>query len=86
MEEVVTAKYRVTGLVNSYDEHMNITGTLEVGSVHKVPVEIGSKWVDSGIAELVEDELSETGETGEGGQDDELGEAATGETGEQEVE
>lgn len=55
------AKYRVLGEIESTDEEGNVTGTLEIGSIQDVPVELGDKWVADGLAEKVEDESNENG-------------------------
>jgi len=75
MEEVVTAKYKITGLVeDTAGVQGNSNGQFEVGSVQELPLEVGAKCVEAGTCELVEDETAEesnmrrragTGETGE---------------------
>lgn len=90
MDQVETAKYKIVGLVDIFDEQGNITGTFPIGSVQELPVEVGMKAVEAGTAEAVgeeetgEEEVAETAPTGE----DEVieDETATGETGEDEVE
>jgi len=50
---IETAKYRITGIVDKFDEQMNIIGAFEVGSVQELPVEVGTKLVAEGRAEAV---------------------------------
>lgn len=52
--DVETAQYTVTGLIDTFDEQMNITGTLPIGSVQTLPVAIGDKAVADGTATKVE--------------------------------
>ena len=55
MENTIeVAKYKITGLVDIFDEQNNITGQFEIGSVQELPVEYGTKCVEAGQAELVE--------------------------------
>ncbi len=87
--ESETAMYKVTGLVDIFDEQGNITGQYPVGSVQELTIERGQAAVDAGQAELAtEDEVIEsaTGPTGEDesedddeAEDDEIEAGATGE-------
>lgn len=54
--EVETGNYRITGLVDQFDEQNNITGQFPIGSVQELPVEYGASMVEAGSAELVEEE------------------------------
>lgn len=54
LQEVGTAKYLVTGLVDYTDEQGIIRGQLEKGIVHELPVEVGDRAVEQGQAERVE--------------------------------
>ncbi len=56
MDSIETAKYLITGLVDKFDEQMNITGQYEVGSIQEFPVEVGTKLVAEGQAEAVGEE------------------------------
>lgn len=74
-----TRSYKITGLVDQFDEQNNITGQYPVGSVQLLPVEFGDKEVELGHAEVyegedVDEEETATGETGEAGDADEDGE------------
>ncbi len=51
--DLEVAKYRITGLVDIFDEQMNIKGQFPIGSIQELPVEYGSKAVEDGRAELV---------------------------------
>lgn len=53
MDQVEVANYRITGLVDKFDEQMNIIGQFEIGSVQELPVEVGTKLVADGRAEAV---------------------------------
>lgn len=77
MEEVVTAKYKITGFVNVMDANGEVSGSEQypVGSVQELPVEYGAKAIALGNAELVEDEDT-------GGTDEDTSDASTGATGE----
>lgn len=55
VSEVPTAKYKITGLVDTTDEQGNINGQLEVGSEQVLPVEIGDRAVEAGQAERIEE-------------------------------
>lgn len=80
MDVVETAKYKITGLVDIYDEQMNIIGQFPIGSIQELPVEVGTNAVAEGRAEAVSDAEAAaaaptpaeepTGETGEN-EDDE---------------
>lgn len=48
-----TAKYRITGLVDIFDEQNVITGQYPVGSVQKLTVVRGDEAIQRGAAELV---------------------------------
>ena len=98
--ESETAMYKVTGLVDIFDEQGQITGQYPVGSVQELSVSRGQAAIDAGQAELAsEDEVIDsigdvedaTGATGEDEVEtaDELEEEdedETGATGEEEVE
>lgn len=92
--ESETAKYKVTGLVDIFDEQGQITGQYPVGSVQELTIERGTAAVDAGQAELADDsEDAGGGGAGATGEDDatdeddaEDDENATGATGEEEVE
>ena len=56
MSDVETAKYKIVGLVDKYDEQGNITGQYPVGSVQELPVEQGVNEVAEGRAEAVSDD------------------------------
>ncbi len=75
-----TAKYKITGLVDIFDEQHNITGQYPIGSVQELSVEQGTKAVADGVAEAVgADELDNT----RGASDPESSQPAPeGETGE----
>ena len=51
--DVEKAKYRITGLVDIFDEQKNIIGTFPIGSVQELPVEVGVAAVADGRAEAV---------------------------------
>jgi len=59
---IETAKYRITGLVDIFDEQGVITGQYPVGSVQELSVEAGTKAVAEGRAEAVSDEEAGAGE------------------------
>lgn len=85
------AAYKVTGLVDIFDEQGQITGQYPVGSVQMLTIARGQAAVDAGQAEeATEEEADEaTGETGEDeatDDDAEDDENATGATGEEEAE
>ena len=89
MDQVETAKYRITGLVDIFDEQNNITGQFPIGSVQELPVEVGAKAVEEGRAEVVaeeevDQEVVADEATGETGEDEVVAEEASGETGESE--
>ncbi len=86
MDQVETAKYRITGLVDIFDEQHNITGQFPIGSIQELPVEVGMKCVEEGTAEAVgsEEDGEEDADTTPAGEEDAADEA-TGETGEEEV-
>lgn len=46
--------YKITGDAYYTDEDGVKTGTLEIGSIHKMPVPVGQVFVDEGVAEEVE--------------------------------
>ncbi len=52
--EVPKARYRITGLVDHFDEQGNILGQLPTGSLQELPVEYGDRCVDQGQAEKVD--------------------------------
>ncbi len=95
-----TAKYKITGLVDIFDEQHNITGQYPIGSVQELSVDQGTKAVADGVAEAVgADEVDttsgvapaaapegETGETVDETEDEDSDDEPTGETGESEVE
>lgn len=54
VEEVETASYEITGLVDHFDEQGNITGQLDIGSIQVLPVVVGDKAVAEGRAKRVE--------------------------------
>lgn len=93
MSEIETAKYKVTGLVDIFDEQGQITGQYPIGSVQELTIARGTAAVEAGQAELFDEDaaeaLGETGATGEGEVEetlDEDDENETGATGEEEVE
>jgi hypothetical protein len=47
---------KVVGEIPSFDEDMNHTHNLEVGSVVEVPQELADGWVEAGLAEPVNTE------------------------------
>lgn len=53
-EKVEVALYRITGLVDTCDEHGNVIGQLPIGSEQELPVVIGDEAVERGDAERVE--------------------------------
>lgn len=61
-DDVETATYKITGLVDIFDEQMNITGQFPVGSVQELPVEYGTRMVAEGQAEAVAPEGDVIGE------------------------
>lgn len=54
--EVETATYKITGLVDVFNEQGEITGQLPIGSEQELPVEYGDKCVENGTAEKVSKE------------------------------
>lgn len=87
---IETAKYRITGLVDIFDEQGVITGQYPVGSVQELSVEAGVAAVADGRAEAVADEDADadkgsdkTVEDGAAGSDNSSGNQAdeTGEAG-----
>lgn len=84
---VEVAKYKITGLVDKFDEQMIITGQLPIGSVQELPVEYGNKCVEAGTAELVPETAEEVEEEVEEVEDEEEEDGGpTGGSGEEEVE
>lgn len=59
MKEVETAKYRIIGLVDFFDEQGIIKGQLPIGSIQVLPIEIGIQAVNDGRAEAVAEEGDE---------------------------
>lgn len=57
--DVEVAEYRITGLVDYFDEQNNIQGQFPVGSVQELPVEYGDRMVEEGQAEAVNDDDGE---------------------------
>lgn len=53
IEDVETAEYEITGLVDTFDEQGNITGQLPVGSIQTLPVVVGDKAVSEDRAKRV---------------------------------
>lgn len=51
--DVEVARYRITGLVDIFDEQGVITGQFPVGSIQELPVAVGTKAVADGQAEAV---------------------------------
>lgn len=54
LKEVEKASYRITGLVDIFDEQSIITGQYEIGSTQELPVAQGDAAVADGRAEKVE--------------------------------
>lgn len=54
VEEVETAMYRITGLVDIFDEQGQITGQFDVGSEQELPVSVGDAAVLDGRAERID--------------------------------
>lgn len=91
MDQVETAKYLITGLVDIFDEQGQITGQFPIGSVQELPVEVGDKAVEAGTAELAgaegdEETVGEVEEETAGEEEVAGDDTATGETGESEEE
>ncbi len=95
-----TAKYKITGLVDIFDEQNNITGQYPIGSVQELTIERGTKAVADGAAEAVgaeepataapstdekEEGAPESGSLDED-EDEDSDDGATGATGEEAVE
>lgn len=84
MEEKETANYKITGLVDIFDEQGQITGQYPVGSIQELDVDKGIAAVEAGQAEAVGDE--EIGKEVDEGTDQDADldadDDATGETGE----
>lgn len=76
-ESVQVAKYKITGLVDYFDEQGVVAGQFPIGSEQELPVEVGQKHVESGNAELIE------GSEGEVETEEAPEEGATGSTGEE---
>lgn len=53
------AKYRITGLVDIFDEQGVIRGQFPIGSIQELPTEYGDVAVDDGRAEKVDNEDTE---------------------------
>ncbi len=51
--EVETAFYRITGLVDAFDEQGNIVSQYPVGSKQELPVDRGTAAVEAGQAEAI---------------------------------
>lgn len=84
MEEKETANYKITGLVDIFDEQGQITGQYPVGSIQELDVDKGIAAVEAGQAEAVGSEEIGT-DIDEGAEQDadiDADEDATGETGE----
>lgn len=91
---IETAHYRITGLVDIFDEQNNITGQFPIGSIQELPIETGDAAVSDGRAESVSDEEAaaaadteveaapEEEVAAEGATGEGEGEDPTGETGE----
>lgn len=100
MDEKETANYKITGLVDIFDEQGQIRGQYPVGSVQELTVERGNAAIEAGQAELTDESpvsAEDTGgteaeaeaeveveETEES--DEDADDEVTGETGEGEVE
>lgn len=67
MEDAQKAKYKITGLVETFDENGSKTGEFPIGSVQELPIEAGTKAIEAGNAELVieEEAAEESTATGE---------------------
>ena len=56
-EEVEVAKYKIIGKAEYTDEFGNVQGELEIGSVQELPIEVGEKFVEEGVAEAYTEEV-----------------------------
>lgn len=52
--EIDVAKYKITGLVDYFDEQGNIAGQFTRGSIQYLPKEVGDRAVEDGQAEMVQ--------------------------------
>ena len=48
-------KYKIIGKIEIYDEEQPTGKFLRKGSIEEVPEELGSKWVENGLAILIEE-------------------------------
>ncbi len=85
--------YKITGLVDMFDEGGNIIGQYPVGSIQKLTVKRGNVAVEAGQAEVTDEQATDAdaadaddSETDLDETDEDADEDATGETGEGEVE
>lgn len=54
MDSMPVAKYRITGLVDMFDEQGVARGQFPIGSEQELPVHIGERHVADGNAELID--------------------------------
>jgi len=55
MDSVETGLFTITGLVDYNDEQGNIIGQYPIGSVQELPLEVGQREIEKGVAEAAEE-------------------------------